>query len=163
MSSGLSQLKGLIRNLKKIDTVMQAEISKFIRRESKNLVKLNIVNLLNGIDSKGVPLRFKKNRTTSLNFSKAYTAAYAKLKARRGGQTEHVDLRLFGGFHKSIEIVEVEHGKFVFISTSDIFPYLVANYGEEILGVTEEQMQEFLKGKLKPFLENGLAAKLIPR
>ena len=74
-----------------------------------------------------------------------------------------MDLRLLGDFHKSITLTRLEQGWFTFTSGVDIFPYLVANYGTEILGVTEKQLQEFSTNELKPYLENKLIGKLLPR
>ena len=161
--SGLRQLKTLIKNLKAIEPFILKEADRFVGRKAKLLTDLNRENLNSGIDSKGVELNFKKPRITPLTSTLSYTKEYARFKKSKGRQTSFVDLRLLGDFHKSITLTRLEQGWFTFTSGVDIFPYLVANYGTEILGVTEKQLQEFSTNELKPYLENKLIGKLLPR
>lgn len=158
---GLEELRNAIKSLKKINETILVQADAFVELHAPELIQLNRDNLANGIDSKEVPLDFKKPRLTPLNSSRAYTKAYARIKSKYGGQTNFVDLRLLGGFYQSIIITRLETGHFTFNSEIDIFPYLVANYGDEILGITEKQLAEFAGTKLKPHLQQVID-KLIP-
>lgn len=141
----LQQLDILISRLKKVQPIVLQSIDAVIEKHQHQLIDQNIKQLLAGLDSEGRELMFRGTRSGKLNSSRAYTSAYDRFKAKLGGQVGYVDLRLHGQFHTSIKLVKQAPGTWKFMSTIDIFKYLVKNYGEDIVGVTLQKQEEVLK------------------
>lgn len=155
---GLDQLKILVNKLKRLPEYILKSSDTFMTEQSNKLADLNRENLMNGIDNEGHDLAFRGARKSILDG--AYTKSYARKRQAYGAQTSHVDLRLLGGFHTSIVLKKLAEGHFKFDSEIDIYPYLVLNYGPNLLGITEEQMKRIAENDMKPYLENKLIAQI---
>lgn len=161
-TQGLSELKQLINNLKKLrDKGLSDLVDGFIQKNKRLLLGYNISNLRNlGEGSDGKELVYLKSRKSKLNFSRAYVKAYANLRRRRNLQSVYIDLRVTGGFHRSIDLIKYETGWWIFVSMHPNYKYLAARYGKNILGVTEKQLDLLIHYGLLPYLEDQVAKKL---
>lgn len=88
-----------------------------------------------------------------------YTKAYARIRVKKGLQVDHVDTHFTGKFHASIT-VEAREDEFVIRSNVEYDKYLVKKYGEDILGVQEQYLQEFVNNYLHPALKTMINDKL---
>jgi hypothetical protein len=152
---GLNKLDKLITKLDKLEDFILDQTANIIEKNRKILEDANRYQLnAAGIGSDGNELEYIGNRSTPVDGP--YTKPYSKYKDKKGGQTSHVDLRLSGDFHKSIQLGEVEANVWDFTSEDPKFEWLKNMYGDTILGVTEERLQEFAENPLQIQLQAKL-------
>ena len=86
-------LSGLISNLEALPVVVKQEVEDIVLSDAADL---NREQLKKGIRGDDQPVQFPNGRKT-------YSPSYKKFKQRKGLQNKHIDLKLSGEFHESIE------------------------------------------------------------
>lgn len=87
------KLGSLINNLENLPRVVKQEVDQMVL---DNAADLNREQLRKGVRGDDKPVQFPNGRTT-------YSPSYKKKKQRLGKQNKHIDLKLSGEFHESIE------------------------------------------------------------
>jgi hypothetical protein len=121
---------------------------------SSELLDINRDQLEAGTDSEGRDLKYKRKRVSKIEG--VYTQNYSRFKAKRGGNTLHVDLKLSGNFLNSLRLDHKRLGVFkIYAETTgfDLQKELEWNYGKDIFGLTDENLQRFADKNLKPYIE----------
>lgn len=157
---GLDQLKRLIVTLKNLPKEVLKSADTAMVNNSKELLDYNKEQLKSGMDSEAKPLRYKPKRVSKLSGNGAYTQAYDRFKGKRGGNTSYVDLNLSGDFFRGFMLDHESLGRFtigseskVFSGGSDLETELKYNYGKDIFGLWEANLQKFADENLKPEIE----------
>lgn len=157
---GLDQLRRLIVTLKNLPKEVLKSADTAMVNSSRELLDLNREQLRGGMDSETKPLKYKRKRTSKLSPNNAYTMAYDRFKGKRGGNTSYVDLNLSGEFLNNMMLDHVALGRFKIVSESKIFAggttledELKYNYGKDIFGLWESNLQKFADQHLKPAIE----------
>jgi hypothetical protein len=144
MADGLKQLNKFIERLENIGTFLQDESDKYIGTNSKVLVEQNLIQMKEeGKTFTDEEIRYLKSRKSPIGSRGAYSASYEKYKGNRGGTVDYVDLFLTGQFHKSISLIQFNPGEWRFVSDDEKIPFLLSNYGSDILGINEESLDIF--------------------
>ncbi len=156
--TGLDKLSKLIKKLDGLDAFIIAQTDRIIGKDKRVLEDDNRKQLsFAGIGSDGLQLTYMGYRVSPLDPEQIYTAQYSKYKNKKGGQTSFVDLRLTGEFHRSILLIQENPGRWKFVSESvEKFGWLTNMYGDNILGVTEDFLQEFSDEKIQPQLQTSV-------
>jgi hypothetical protein len=154
----LKPLEKLVRFYKDLPGNVLKSADTAMVNNSSELLEYNREQLKGGTDSETKPLRYKHNRKSKL--SGVYTAAYSKYKGRRGGNTAYVDLDLDHTFLNSLRLDHEALGRFRIGSESKVFSggttledELMYNYGKDIFGLWEGNLQKFASENLKPTIE----------
>jgi hypothetical protein len=148
---GLNTLNKFITKLDKLEDFLMTQTDLIIAKDKKVLEDANRLQLnAAGIGSDGNELEYIGNRSTPVDGP--YTKPYSKYKNKKGGQTSHVELS--GDFHKSIELFRKGEGEWEFTSEDVKFEWLKNMYGDTIVGVTEDALQDFSDDKLQPQLQS---------
>jgi len=135
-------LGSLINNLETLPKVIQKEVDEIVLSDS---AVLNREQLEKGKRADDKDVQFPDGRTT-------YSKGYKKLKQRLGKQNKHIDLKLTGDFHKSIETKKRRKGTYENVSGDTLYTgKLRPTFGSEILGLNKEATE-----KLNKKIENSL-------
>lgn len=152
MKEGIDKLARAVKVLK--------SLPKEIAQISDRSIAFNSIELLNynreqlqkyGIDANEKKLVYQHPRKSKLKG--VYTENYNRFKDRKGGNTKFVDLTLSGDFIKSLKLDHKRLGVFKINAEKygfDLQTELEWNYGEDILGVTEDNLQKFCNVYLQP-------------
>ena len=82
----------------------------------------------------------------------AYSPITIKLKRKKGQPTDRVTWKDTGHLHKSIKVIP--KGDEVEITTDVSYAkYLFKKYGDDVLGIQEELLKEFVQGYILPNLK----------
>lgn len=150
----LQKLNKFIAKLEGIDDFIVTTSDNIIRRDRKLFVEQIRGQLTEaGVGYDGESLEFQQDRKSPLNVSGAYTVPYSRYKSGRGGTTAYVDLYLSGRFQKSIQMLQVGEGEWTFSSDGITYNYLLLNYGDVILGVKDEFLDEYTPNMEKELQE----------
>jgi len=150
--TGLNKLDKLIKRLDNIKDFVLKQSDSVIDKNKKDFIDQNKLQLnAAGIGSDGQLLEYIGQRKSPTG--DVYTKGYETYKNKRGGQTGHIDLRLTGVFQRSLLLFHDNPGVWSFRSEDDKLEWLTAWYGENILGVTEEFLDQFSEDKLQPELQ----------
>lgn len=140
----ISKLNKLIKKLETLDTFLIDESDKFIDKNKKVLAGQNVQQMKDdGQESTGNAIFYQHSRKGETGKYGAYSKPYQKYKEGLGKETRYVDLRLTGEFHRSITLIQFNPGEWRFVSEDDKAPYLIANYGIDILGIQEDRLDVF--------------------
>jgi len=151
----IAKLKSAIRKLEKLPIFIEVQADNVISKEKADLIGANKEQLNEqGKGSDDKSLVYLKPRSGKLNSSGAYTDRYDKFKSKKGKQTDHVDLRLSGKFQRGITLVKFDRNHWVYVGNDDKTLILEANYGDHILGITEDNLQIFSSAVMEPALQN---------
>ena len=124
-------------------------IKETFRQQQKLIVNYNAEEQLYklGEDSKGSIIK------------PAYSRATVKLKRAKGQPINRVTLRDTGKFHKTLIVTPFED--YVEISSNISYSkYLLKKYGDNILGIQEELLKDFVKLYVLPKLKEEAKRKL---
>ena len=154
-TKSLEQLITKLKNLKSRVGIIADEV---IMDNKSQIISLQLGQMaFKGEDSEGDKLRYQKPRKGKTKG--VYSAGYSNYKSKRGGQTRYVDLKLSGDFYKSIDVVNPDRGLIKIKSEDDKFDILTSNFGENILGLNNENLTIFanriepkLQGKVDKYL-----------
>lgn len=141
----IQKLNRLIVKMKGLDAFIVKAADDVVNKTSKVLVDENRRQMKSGLDTLNLPIEYQKQRIGETGSYGWYSKGYQKYKEKRGGNTMYVDLYLSGEFNKSIGLFQDNPGRFRFISEDEKYNYLVVNYGDKILGVTEEFLDFYSK------------------
>lgn len=154
----LYQLERLVRFYKNLSNEILSIADNAVIDSSNELLNINRNQLEDyGQDSEGLALKYKHKRSSPVGT--AYTRAYERFKEKRGGQIQYVDLKLTGQFINSIRLDHTAKGKFKFNvdeSQADLYGILQYNYGKNILGLQEDNLQKYADKYLQPVIEYRL-------
>lgn len=146
-----------IKAIDRLPEVIDETIKDAVTKYGFVIKNYNTVKQLDekGEDSEGNKLVNKKTKTPG------YTNPYKRLRLKRGLQVSYVDTHFSGEFHASFQII-AEDGQFRIVSDIDYGEYVVKNYGEKILGIQRQYLQDFVNTYLIDELKqavNGYFAK----
>lgn len=89
----------------------------------------------------------------------AYKPMTIKMKKKKGQPYDRVTLRDTGKFHRELEVIP--HATYVEIKSSvEYSKYLIKKYGENILGIQEELLRDFVTKYVRPNLQSQLRERL---
>lgn len=89
----------------------------------------------------------------------AYRPATIRLKRKKGQPTDRVTLKDTGRFHKTLIVTPKEN--YVEISSDlEYAKYLFKKYGDDVLGIQEELLKEFVTRYVVPKIQEGATQKL---
>lgn len=133
-------LSGLIHNLETLPVVVKQEIEDIVLSDSADL---NRKQLSKGKRADDEKIQFPSGRTT-------YSKGYKKLKQRKGLQNKHIDLKLTGEFHESIETRKRGTNKYENISGDTLYTgKLRPVFGNELLGLNTEAAEKLTQNIIK--------------
>jgi hypothetical protein len=131
--------------LEKIDIQDAAE--KTILKTKKELADLNREQLGEGLLSTNDKIHWLADDHYP------YVKPYARRRQNLGLQTDVVDLKVNGSFWDSIDVVP-EGDEMIFFSQNEIAQYLEGNYGKEIYGLTDAELDKYIEEDFEePFYE----------
>lgn len=89
----------------------------------------------------------------------AYKPMTIKMKKKKGQPYDRVTLRDKGKFHRELEVIP--HATYVEIKSNvEYSKYLIKKYGENILGIQEELLRDFVTKYVRPNLQSQLRERL---
>lgn len=155
MIQGLDKLQNLIRVLKVLPKEVRHSADIAMVNNSAEYLQLNRDQLRNnGQDSEGNQLQYKRKRVSRAVGN--YTQNYNRFKSKQGGQISFVDLTLSGNFLNSLRLDHKRIGVFrIFSETAgfDLEKELMWNYGKDIFGLQDDNLQMFCDKNLSPAIE----------
>ena len=126
-------LEILKQSVKEIKNSINPTIKKAFDKHKGLIVKYNSDKQMyeKGEDSRGLSIR------------PAYKPITIRIKKRKGQPTDRVTLRDTGRFHKSLKVIPYE--EYVEITTDiEYAKYIFKKYGDDVLGIQEELLKEFV-------------------
>lgn len=157
---GLDKLQRLVTFYKELPQNVLKSADAAMVNNSAELLDYNKDQLSGGTDSETKPLKYKRKRKSKLAGNGVYTDAYNKYKGAYGGNTSYVDLNLSGDFYNGFMLDHKSLGRFTIGSESKIFAggttleqELIYNYGKNIFGLWEDNLQKFVDQNLAPQVE----------
>ena len=136
----LARLDFLTKALRQLPQQLTATTEQVVSQNKAFLEDANTAQLAEGLDSDG----------------RAIVPEYAPLtvaiKQLQGLPSNRVTLRDTGDFYTSI-IAQVDATEFEMVATDPQTPALVEKYGDEVLGISEEHLEEFRTDYVRPELE----------
>ena len=149
-----AKLVKLIGKLNTIEDFLIRESDKIIDKNKVGLAAQNRQQLTeDGIEYTGIPIVYQHPRKGETGKYGAYSKPYQKYKEGKGKETKFVDLFLTGKFNKSIILFQMNPGLWRFVSEDEKAPILVANYGPDIFGITEDNLDGFARN-MEPLLQD---------
>lgn len=151
-SFGLS-IRNLAYRLRKFDGILGKELVKLVLAHEDEIIELITQDQLyyRGINGDEVEIMSYK----------PYAPSTIKRKKKKGQPTNRVTLKDTGKWYKSLKLIYDVDG-FYIVSTDDKHKYLKERYGEKILKLTREHLNEVIRSfrpelaeKLKDYLQNG--------
>ena len=141
----MEKLQSTIKKLKALKRGLLTVVEKAIKDNEEFILALNYEDQLydKGINSDGKQIK------------PDYATSTVSIKKRKGQPTNRVTLRNEGIFHKSFYI-HYEADGFTITTTDPIQGVLTYNYGDEILGLTDENLYYVMERFVKPAIENKL-------
>jgi len=148
----IQRLEKLIDRLKGLSLFIEDSADKIIDRDRKFLVDENRNQLkVEGQTTENLPVEYLPPRKTPTGRYGWYSAGYERTKP---GNVLYVDLFLSGDFHRSLVLLKEGKGNWKFNSVDRKYKYLLANYGEKILGVSEDFLDHYTGGVMQPDLQS---------
>lgn len=124
-------------------------IKEAFNEQKKLIVKYNADEQMYklGQDSKGSVIR------------PAYAKSTIRLKKAKGQPTKRVTLKDTGAFHKTL--IVTPHDDYLEISSDESYAWrLIEKYGDDILGIQEELLKDFVKLHVLPKIQEQANKKL---
>ena len=137
-------LSKFIRRLRSIDEKGRFKLINIVNSQRNEIIKKNKENLAGGKLSTGGDITNLNDRDVeSTGRTNSYSSSYLASREVRAKkkQTEYVDLRLTGQYYKSIKYQKTPRGGKI-SSNDPKEKYIDERYGEDTLGLQEEQLQE---------------------
>ena len=143
----MDRLDQLIDKLKGFDADILATIEAVVRENEATILDMNAEDqlFLKGIDRNGV----------SISDYAPYSEITKEIKRMKGQPTARVTLRDEGDFHSSFYIEYLADG-FKIGAKDGKTEKLVKKYGNQILGLTDENVKELATEYIKPELNEKL-------
>jgi hypothetical protein len=138
----MSVIDDLKERLVKFRDGLNSQVREAFEQQKKLIVEYNADEQMYklGENSKGSMIRPAYKKTT------------IRLKKRKGQPTNRVTLRNTGKFHKTLKVVPYDD--YLEISSDlEYSKYLLAKYGDDILGIQEELLKDFVKLYIVPNIE----------
>ncbi len=135
----------LIKALESIENSIYPTLKKSLNKNKKRIKEVQTQEQLfnRGEDAKGSKIRPK------------YASRTVSVKLRKRQPTDRVTLKDTGDFYQSIQIT-AEADKLVIETSIEHAKYLVDKYGEDILGIQEQELEDFLEKYIEPELEKAI-------
>jgi len=139
----MEKLKNLIKKLKKFEKDLFMIIEQVIKDNEDIVVEMNSESQLfdRGIDRDGV----------AIESYMPYSPITVELKREKGQPTSRVTLRDEGDFHYSF-FIDFKSDGFEIRATDWKYGDLIDKYGEKILGLTDENLNDLVQNYIKPVL-----------
>jgi len=143
----MSELATRIEDLKKLDSSIDQIVIDLIKDNEKLVIKMNLANLNSGINNKSEKL------------VPPYRPSTVKRKKRKGQPFNRVTLKDEGDFHEGF-FVEYGEDEFSLQGDDPKTRYLIRKYGNDIFGLTEENIDE-LKNKIRERLTEEIKKRIL--
>lgn len=144
-----ASIRNLVYRLRKFKPVLESALKEEVEKNADFLTDLIRLRLNLGFDG-----FYNK-------IQPPYAPRTIKNKIRKGQPTDRVTLKDTGDFYASLH-VEFDEGGFRIVSNDNKAKYLLANYGDAILRLPDEDLTRLLKlirpalaYKMKEYLKNG--------
>lgn len=158
MIQGLDKLQKLVRLMKTIPKEAEKMADQSIVFNSSVLLGLNRNQLVTkGEDSEGKKLKYLHPRTSPVG--NAYTKSYERFKRKKGGNVNQVDLSLSGSYLRTLKLDHKRLGVFTINAERkgfDLQKELEWNYGKDIHGVSEVNLQWFSNRYIQPTVDERI-------
>ncbi|SNC62276.1 hypothetical protein SAMN06265337_0638 [Hymenobacter gelipurpurascens] len=135
----MDRLDELARGLQRLPQALELATEQVVRDNTAFLEDANTEQLSQGKDS------------TGKDITPEYADLTRTLKEIKGQPTDRVTLRDKGDFYTSI-VANLGGKQFEMVATDPKSDELQEKYGEEILGLTEDTLEEFRQDYVKPEL-----------
>ncbi|HEX8656210.1 MAG TPA: hypothetical protein VF690_01675 [Hymenobacter sp.] len=133
----LDQIANLLRQLPQ----QLADATRQVVSQNKPFLEdANTAQLAAGLDRDGQPI------------TPEYAPFTVALKQLKGQPTDRVTLRDDGDFYTGI-VAQLDSDSFEMVGTDQKTPALVEKYGDEVLGLTADHIEEFRDDYVRPELE----------
>lgn len=136
----LERLDFIAARLKQLPELLTVATGQIVDQNRAFLEDANTAQLAAGLDSEGQDI------------GPEYAPLTVAIKKEKGQPTDRVTLRDEGDFYSSV-VLNLDRDRFELVATDPKTPALVEKYGEEILGITEENLEEFRDDYVRPELE----------
>jgi len=136
-------LQNTVNKLKRIRSAGNTITAQIIDTQLKEIADSQRERIDKGVNADGGELEYNKSRSSPLNSSGAYTRQYDRYKKKRGGQTQHVDLKLTGSYQNQIKAQRQGLTKVEIGSADSKAPFIEGNYNS-IYGFTPQQKAELI-------------------
>ena len=140
------RIKGLIKQLRKVDSsFISLQIRRIVKENQKYIINLNVNDQLfdRGIYNDGTKLPLPYAPKTIID------------KTKKGQPTDKITLRDTGSFHSKFYII-YEKNQFSLWSRDGKTETLVKDWGEEIFGLTDENIETVIINFILPGLQKEI-------
>lgn len=129
-------------------------------RDSKNVIIPTLIDVIRKFDF--VILDYntnqqldKKGEDSKGNKLGTYSNSYARIRVKKGLQVKHVDTHFTGKFHATLQVI-TQNDQLKIVSNVDYADEIIEKYGEEVLGVQREYLEEFMENFILPELKRRI-------
>lgn len=129
-----------IQALKDFDREAEKIVIELCKDRRAMIIKMNVDEMYGGVDAEGADI------------SPPYRPSTIRRKRRRNQPYDRVTLRDEGDFHGSVEI-EFRDGEFELVSRDQKAKYLQRKYGDDILGLSEDNVEKLTNDLKDDFQE----------
>ncbi|QNH60746.1 hypothetical protein [Hymenobacter sediminicola] len=138
----MDRLEELSRGFARLHRVLKAQVEETVRENTAFLEDANTEQLSQGKDSAGQDI------------TPEYADLTIALKQVKGQPTDRVTLRDSGDFYTSI-VTKLGGNQFELVATDPKAPELLEKYGDEVLGLSEQALDEFRQDYVKDDLRQA--------
>jgi hypothetical protein len=136
----LDRLDFIAARLRQLPQQLADATRRVVNDNNHVLEDANTAQLAAGIDSDGRPI------------GPEYAPLTVAIKQLKGQPTDRVTLRDEGDFYSSVAL-HLDATEFEMVATDVKAPGLLEKYGEEVLGLTDEHVEEFRDDYVRPELQ----------
>lgn len=144
MAIDKSILRKVRRTVNKIENAIYPTMQQVFNKYDNVIKEYNTQQQLfdKGQDSKGLSL-------------KPYARSTISIKIRKGQPTDRTTLKDTGAFYNDVNVI-AEPDKLIIEASIEYAKYLVARYGEDILGVQNQNLQDFYDKYIEQQLDKNI-------
>jgi hypothetical protein len=154
MAIDKSILRRVRRTVNKIENAIYPTMQQVFNKYDNVIKEYNTQQQLfdKGQDSKGLRLKPYARGATS---QKPYASSTISIKIRKGQPTDRITLKDTGAFYNDVNVI-AEPDKLIIEASIEYAKYLVARYGEDILGVQNQNLQDFYDKYIEQQLDKNI-------
>jgi hypothetical protein len=144
MAINKSILRKVRRTVNKIENAIYPTMQQVFNKYDNVIKEYNTQQQLfdKGQDSKGLSL-------------KPYARSTISIKIRKGQPTDRTTLKDTGAFYNDVNVI-AEPDKLIIEASIEYAKYLVSRYGEDILGVQNQNLQDFYDKYIEQQLDKNI-------
>lgn len=135
-----TSIKNLVYRLRKFKEILDEELANEIMQNEGIILDMIHDQLYSGVDG------------YNLNLQPPYAPSTIRRKIRKGQPTDRVTLKDTGDFYESLYIASDENGFYVASTDQKLYNILRSKYGNPILRLTDENLNELIRNHIRPSL-----------